>query len=80
MNRKLVAAIGTGLAAYAYSRYRRGRSTRLAGAGGMTQAGSRDDLVNEASFESFPASDPPAHTGTTGAHTTGQRLGIDRRR
>ena len=79
MNRKLVAAIGTGIVAYgAWKRYR--SNSRLAGAGGMTQAGSRDDLVTEESFESFPASDPPSHTGTTGAHTTGQRIGIDRHR
>lgn len=76
MNRKLVAAIGTGIVAYgAWKRYR-GRSARLAGAGGMTQAGLRDDLVNESSFESFPASDPPSHTGTT----TSPRAGIDRHR
>ena len=80
MNRKLVAAIGTGIVAYgAWKRYRN-NSSRLAGAGGMTQAGSREDLVNEESFESFPASDPPSHTGTTGAHTSGQRIGIDRHR
>jgi hypothetical protein len=75
MNRKLVAAIGTGIVAYGAWRKYRGQS-RLAAAGGMTQAGSREDFVNESSFESFPASDPPSHTGTT----TSPRAGIDRHR
>ena len=71
MNRKLLAAVGTGVVAYgAWKRYRGRRA--VAGAGrGATSAGAADwetyDSVSEASDESFPASDPPAHTGTTGA-------------
>ena len=74
MNRKLVAAIGTGIVAYgAWKRYRSGRQDSDR-ASGLTQAGGRDQ-VSEASFESFPASDPPAFGGVTGP-----RVGIDRRR
>ena len=72
MNRKLVTVIGTGLVAYgAWKRYRSNSNLR---ASGLTQAGTRDQ-VGDASFDSFPASDPPSQTSVTGP-----RLGIDRHR
>jgi hypothetical protein len=67
MNRKWIAAIGAGLAAFGVwktLRMRR-RSNAYGKTSGLTQAGERDE-VYEASVESFPASDPPSHTVTTG--------------
>jgi len=68
MNRKWIAAIGAGMAAYGTWKTLQKRR-QLQGAGhtsGMTQAAGERDEVYEASVESFPASDPPAHTVTTG--------------
>ena len=72
MNRKMLAAIGTGIVAYgAWKKYQSGRSQRLH-TSGLTQAGSRD-RIDEASYESFPASDAPSWSGATAP-------GIDRHR
>ena len=69
MDRRMTATmIGAGIAAYGTWRAIRAwqlRGQERHGTTGLTQAGERDDVM-EASEESFTASDPPAHTVTTG--------------
>jgi hypothetical protein len=55
--------LGLGLAA-AWLAVRGVRAGRRATGGGTTQ---REDLPEVESEDSFPASDPPSHTPTTGA-------------
>ena len=69
MDKRMTATmIGAGIAAYGAWRAIRAWQSRGQDhhtTGGLTQAGERDDEM-EASEESFPASDPPARTVTTG--------------
>ncbi len=68
MNRKwALAAMGAAIAAYAtWKAVQKLNASKRAAKARPERARTDDEVVSEASVESFPASDPPAHTVTVG--------------
>ena len=71
MNRKwALAAMGAAIAAYAtFKAVQRLNAAKRAAKTQPERARTDDEVVYEASDESFPASDPPAHVVTVGPVT-----------
>lgn len=69
MQRKLIWALGFAALAAAVYVWRGSKAARTGGAPGADHlsADESDRIVNEASEESFPASDAPSHTPTLGS-------------